>query len=469
MQIVSDTPRGSFHSLAIKENIVAVSWQDELGDWGPFRVKVRVSCDCGKTWCDAYNLTSEAAHAGDPSVAVSRTAVHVAWEERIDGKWNIYYCRGELHIPKLLSCTSLAFDTVTVGCSQNEIVTVRNIFCDPLNLIAFTSNEQDFSIYPDNIIVQPRDSAMLTVRFKPMSVGDKSSMVVLFHNQVTSPDTIFISAYAVGTGSEIAITDSVGTGWRMISVPVESHCVTILPGSFLYQGSYQPTDTLLVGRGYWNKLSNPKISFAGYAVNEETVQVQAQWNMIGSISSPVAVGNIQSIPGGVIVSDFYCYDGSNYIITDSIYPAKAYWVKVSEDAKLILSNSMNVSTFNRIRIVAINELPPPPPDGVLEEGSNGEFPKEFYLEQNYPNPFNPMANFEFRISSASGGGFVTLKVFDLLGQEVATLVNEKKSSGEYTVTWEARGVTSGVYYYRLMFYDESKGLRTMTKKMILMK
>lgn len=71
------------------------------------------------------------------------------------------------------------------------------------------------------------------------------------------------------------------------------------------------------------------------------------------------------------------------------------------------------------------------------------------LNQNYPNPFNPTTMVSFVISSASGGSFVTLRVYDVRGREVATLVNEVKQPGEYTVEWKAEGVVSAEYFYRL--------------------
>lgn len=88
-------------------------------------------------------------------------------------------------------------------------------------------------------------------------------------------------------------------------------------------------------------------------------------------------------------------------------------------------------------------------------------PKEFSLAQNYPNPFNPKTNIEFRISDF---GFVTLKVYDILGNEIATLVNEEKPAGEYEVEFDATSLTSGIYYYRL-----TAGNHSSTKKMILMR
>jgi hypothetical protein len=73
-------------------------------------------------------------------------------------------------------------------------------------------------------------------------------------------------------------------------------------------------------------------------------------------------------------------------------------------------------------------------------------PAEFVLEQNYPNPFNPATRIPFAVR---GSGFVSLKVYDVLGREVRTLVNENLPPGSYEVTFDAEGLASGVYIYRL--------------------
>ena len=72
--------------------------------------------------------------------------------------------------------------------------------------------------------------------------------------------------------------------------------------------------------------------------------------------------------------------------------------------------------------------------------------EDFALDQNYPNPFNPVTEVRFRIGNA---GFVSLRVYDVLGREVATLMNERKEPGSYEVTWDARGMASGVYVCQL--------------------
>jgi hypothetical protein len=82
--------------------------------------------------------------------------------------------------------------------------------------------------------------------------------------------------------------------------------------------------------------------------------------------------------------------------------------------------------------------------------SSSELPTEFSLEQNYPNPFNPVTNFQFSIVNRQ---LTILKVYNVLGQEVATLVNEVKQPGTYTVQWDASGMASGMYFYRIQAGD----------------
>lgn len=97
-----------------------------------------------------------------------------------------------------------------------------------------------------------------------------------------------------------------------------------------------------------------------------------------------------------------------------------------------------------------------------------QIPFEYSLRQNYPNPFNPVTNLEFGISEL---GFVSLKIYDVLGDEVTSLVNEKKNPGNYRVSFDGSNFTSGVYYYRLtVLSDKSQGNDfEQTKRMILIK
>lgn len=94
-------------------------------------------------------------------------------------------------------------------------------------------------------------------------------------------------------------------------------------------------------------------------------------------------------------------------------------------------------------------------------GNQNQTPQEFSLSQNYPNPFNPKSNIKYQISKLSE---VKLVILDILGREVAVLINEQLSPGSYEVEWDGSDYSSGVYFYKLItgYYSE-------TRKMILLK
>jgi photosystem II stability/assembly factor-like uncharacterized protein len=95
------------------------------------------------------------------------------------------------------------------------------------------------------------------------------------------------------------------------------------------------------------------------------------------------------------------------------------------------------------------------------DDSENAVPSDYSLEQNYPNPFNPSTTIKYFVPQL---GFVTVKVYDILGKEVATLVNEEKLAGSYKINFDASDLTSGVYFYKLMTANYSE-----TKELVLMK
>ncbi len=129
-------------------------------------------------------------------------------------------------------------------------------------------------------------------------------------------------------------------------------------------------------------------------------------------------------------------------------------------------NDKNVSTsnfgmgfvfkgiFDDLKIYSLSNV-----TGVDDE--DGSTPVEFKLNQNYPNPFNPSTIIKYAIGSRQ---YATLKVYDVLGNEIATLVNEEKPAGTYEVKFDASNLSSGIYYYQL-----KAGSFIQTKKMLLVK
>ncbi|MBI5215980.1 MAG: T9SS type A sorting domain-containing protein [Ignavibacteriae bacterium] len=167
-------------------------------------------------------------------------------------------------------------------------------------------------------------------------------------------------------------------------------------------------------------------------------------------SDSVGVFLSRSIDGGTTWKDFEVsehnfkpaqipgmtvgYQGDNIALTSVGNTLHAFWMDNSTGIYQIWSSQIELSALG------------------VDNGSV-EIPSEFELSQNFPNPFNPSTNFGFRITNF---GFITLKVYNVLGEEVATLVNEKKAAGKYSVQWNAEGLPSGVYFYKLSSKDGVK-------------
>ncbi|HMS64080.1 MAG TPA: T9SS type A sorting domain-containing protein [Ignavibacteria bacterium] len=96
-------------------------------------------------------------------------------------------------------------------------------------------------------------------------------------------------------------------------------------------------------------------------------------------------------------------------------------------------------------------------------GNNSQAVK-FSLSQNYPNPFNPGTKINYELSASGGGNFISLKVYDILGNEIATLVNQKQNAGSYSVDFDGRNLSSGIYFYTFETNDFKE-----TRSMLLIK
>ena len=186
----------------------------------------------------------------------------------------------------------------------------------------------------------------------------------------TGPDTLLTPNLIVGTSyggvwqrrlAEM-ITSTVGfpvaKGWNIISLPYlvgDYRTVVNFPSAssaaFAYEGSYVVADTLKNGIGYWLKFdADQKIPLSGGAIIDDSIGITAGWNLIGSISSRLAVANITADSPGTIVSNFFGYT-SGYYITDTIEPMQGYWVKSNRNGMLYLSSAAANRRANRITIV----------------------------------------------------------------------------------------------------------------------
>ena len=141
----------------------------------------------------------------------------------------------------------------------------------------------------------------------------------------------------------------------------------------------------------------------------------------------------------------------SYVVPDGVVPANSH-INI-----FVYKTGTNISTNYDIQQALSFELIPQS-TGI---GNNGSIVSEYKLEQNYPNPFNPVTNIQFELPK---DGFVSLKVYDMLGTEVANAVNEFRKAGTHSVTFDGASLASGVYYYKLETNNFVE-----TKKMMLLK
>ncbi len=182
---------------------------------------------------------------------------------------------------------------------------------------------------------------------------------------------------------------------------------------------------------------NPYVKNNGQslAVENLSINMTSDDSAVTYISSPLS---INSIAPGV-----------------TVLPSGNYTVRVNTNFSGLLSFNFEIksggwSYWKDSKQVVV---------GVEEELN--ELPTEYLLSQNYPNPFNSSSIIKYSIPKSS---HITLKIFNILGKEITTLVNEEKFVGTYEVNWNAENLTSGVYFYKLQ-----AGEFVQTRKMILLK
>lgn len=143
--------------------------------------------------------------------------------------------------------------------------------------------------------------------------------------------------------------------------------------------------------------------------------------------------------------------GKNWITTDFLLPIPGV-----QDMRYNIFGDLFLAGGGNMLMIPSNQVFSP----EIKNTSN-ESVSEYYLSPSFPNPFNSSSTIKYYIPTTSQ---VTIKIFNTLGEEIETLVDEIKSTGTYQITWNAQGLTSGVYFYRLQ-----SGTFTETKKMILLK
>ncbi len=281
-------------------------------------------------------------------------------------------------------------------------------------------------------------------------------------------------------------TIAVGVGWNMIGAISDSVQVitirqippTIIASQFYgYDGSYSGTMVLLPSRGYWVKTIAPGqlILSTGQSLNKiasshsPIVERAAAIRICDSKAAKQALlFTSESIdqkeldfyelppqpPAGIFDARFETNrmleslnDGGQRSIAIQVSYAQ-YPLTISWDLKDQLVTTSLVVGAREVKINGQGSVTISDPTAPisLKLGSRSSLPKQFTLDQNYPNPFNPSTTIHYGLPHSL---FVTLTVYNTLGQQVAQLVNEQQQAGYHDVVFRGDGLASGVYFYRI--------------------
>ena len=389
-----------FPTVAVFGSTVHVAWQDHRISGA--KVFYKRSTDNGSTWGADVQLS----HAGDPfsefpSISVSGSIVHLVWDDDRDGNKEIYYARSS-----------------DAGLSWEPETRLTNSLFNSIRTSVSSSGSDVHVVWVDQ-----RDGNMEIYYKNSADGGINWNADVRLTTDTMVSNYPSISSY--GSNVVIVWQDNRNSGFDIFSkrsIDGGSTWGTDNQLTFALTNSFYPSVTI-------------------YGLNTHVVWSDVRddnWEIYYKLSYDAGL----NWKGDKRLTEF---------ISDSFYPSIA-----STDSALHVVWQDNRDGNDEIyykRDPSGNFV------GVVNIGT--EIPETFSLLQNYPNPFNPSTQLRFKIADA---GYVKLVIYDNLGRETETLVNEQLNPGTYEVEWNGSNFASGIYYYKLFAGEFSD-----TKKMILVK
>jgi len=266
-------------------------------------------------------------------------------------------------------------------------------------------------------------------------IDSVSTFIPAAYVTVGYDSTVYVATGEAGNGRYFAYTPDLQTVKWQLSVPYNyySGCPLGKEGVFITAGSgtaltaYKPTLTRKPAADFRSSGRDiAALERINYFDQSSYVPTSWQWTFEGGTPNTSTVQNPQNIQ---------------------------YLTAGTYQVKLIATNSYGSDTIVKTKYVyAVPHI------GI---GNNETSVNDFKLEQNFPNPFNPVTNIKYEIAKS---GFVTLKVYDVIGREVAMLLNKNLKAGTYETTYNGENLTSGIYFYKIT----AEGF-TDTKRMMLIK
>ncbi|MCK6561945.1 T9SS type A sorting domain-containing protein, partial [bacterium] len=282
-----------------------------------------------------------------------------------------------------------------------------------------------------------------------------------------------------------------GGGWYLVSLPIvpsDASREALFPQSVaafkwdFASSSYLATEELQPEQAYWLlMLEAATVEVCGEAIYRYSRNYTAAgWDLLGAVMNPSAV---TAQPADGIIA-LYGWDpaAQNYLPVDPhiVEPRQGYWAfvynvpcSVTVGGALASGEAKGKGQGANVRAGAELEafyakygtMPPPPPY-ELAGNTFAPIPEQYGLSQDYPNPFNPETTIEYQVPQA---GRVSLKVYNLLGHEIRTLVDQDMPAGYHRVKWDGRSesgqkLESGVYLYRLRAGEFAETRKTLLLK-----
>ena len=259
-------------------------------------------------------------------------------------------------------------------------------------------------------------------------------------------------------------------GWYLVSLPVEPEDKSLTglfptaPEAFSWDvdnQNYVSSDVLKPEIGYWLAIPDSVTNLVkGISFESYSKPCKMGWNLLGSILDTLEVSSITSNPIGSILAVFSWDANKNkYLPVDKIFPKNGYWFAISQDCEIVINSSKSNLAIKKSKLSGLTESfvnlfgnnPPPPPQSFSSVFADKLLPSNFSLNQNYPNPFNPATIIKYQLPMLSN---VELIIYNIMGQKVITLVNEKQTAGFYQVKWKGLNslgnqVSTGIYFYKL--------------------
>lgn len=431
-------------ALSVNGSNVQIVWLDQRT--GSFEVYNKFSTDNGVSWSTDTKVTNgfSFTNIGSVSIFNKGNMVFLSWPDSRSGNEEIYFNNSTNNgtswntDQRLTNSAGISVNT-SVSASFNKIFNVWTDSRDGNKEIYFKKNILNGGLHSITGIVTYADNN------QPVSGGYAKA---LYHDKITN---------------QIFTIDSA------IILPNGQYSFTNIPDDTLDLMYYQDDDLLQFVPTYYISTIDWRESQKVFAT-ENLTNINPKVLRINNQSNPYSISGqitMQGDSGLIPLSNCIVYlkignDFKNYGITNSNgyytvtkLPAGNFNLIVQRMGFLPISQNITITntSLQNINYTIIN------PIGI--EPVSSEIPKTFSLSQNYPNPFNPNTTIKFDLPVS---GLIKLSVYDILGREIETLINEDLKAGTYLVNWNASNYPSGIYFYRIETRDFTE-----TKKMILIK